>query len=223
MAGNAALLKVNQQNMKIINDACNGQIETQMLVMDFIEQYKQKGMNLQECMKGRSEKRKAKLCPAAGLAPAADDEAEFVIPEGAMLPKNCRKYAGWKVGLLEELFQYCEPGTFSITKKQLDSQPLARQILEFAFGLKAGLADGKSDSITTLARGGVISKKEVFDALKSLYGALGRRLRNLIIVDGERPLAQPGHIQNRKASGLRREPQNHCVQSLHGPPCGNSR
>ena len=185
MAGNAALLKVNQQNMKIINDACNGQIETQMLVMDFIEQYKQKGMNLQECMKGRSEKKKAKLCPAAGLAHAADDEAEFVIPEGAMLPKNCRKYAGWKVGLLEELFQYCESGTFSITKKQLDSQQLARQILEFAFGLKAGLADGKSDSITTLARGGVISKKEVFDALKSLYGALGRRLRNFVIVEGD--------------------------------------
>ena len=184
MAGNAALLKVNQQNIKFINDACNGQIEMQMLVMDFIEQHKQKGMNLQDCMKDRSEKRKAKLCPAAGLAPAADDEAEFVIPEGAMLPKNCRKYAGWKVGLLEELFQYCEPGTFSITKKQLDSQQLARQILEFAFGLKAGLADGKSDSITTLAKGGVISKKESFDALKSLYGALGRRLRNLVIVEG---------------------------------------
>ena len=46
MAGNAALLKVNQQNMKIINDACNGQIETQMLVMEFIEQHKQKGMIL---------------------------------------------------------------------------------------------------------------------------------------------------------------------------------
>ena len=101
MAGNAALLKVNQQNIKFINDACNGKIEMQMLVMDFIEQHKQKGMNLQECMKDRLEKRKAKLCPAAGLAPAADDEAEFVIPEGAMLPKNCRKYAGWKTSLLE--------------------------------------------------------------------------------------------------------------------------
>ena len=60
----------------------------------------------------------------------------------------------------------------------------ARQMLEFAFGLKAGLSDGKSDSITTLAKGGVISKKESFDALKSLYGALGRRLRNLVIVEG---------------------------------------
>ena len=34
------------------------------------------------------------------------------------MPKDCKMYAGWKVRLLEELFQYCEPGTFSITKKQ---------------------------------------------------------------------------------------------------------
>ena len=32
MAGNAALLKLNQQNIKFIHDACNDKIETQMLV-----------------------------------------------------------------------------------------------------------------------------------------------------------------------------------------------
>ena len=77
-----------------------------------------------------------------------------------MFPNNCKRYAGWKVGLLEELFQYCEPGTFSSAKKQLDSLQNARQMLEFGFGIKAGLSDGKSDSITNIAKGGVISKKE---------------------------------------------------------------
>ena len=67
MAGNAALLKVNQQNIKFINDACNGKIEMQMLVMDFIEQHKHKGMNLQECMKDRLEKEEGQALPCRRL------------------------------------------------------------------------------------------------------------------------------------------------------------
>ena len=76
-----------------------------------------------------------------------------------MLPKDCKKYAGWKVSFLEELFQYCGPGTFSITKKHVDSLQNARQMLEFGFGIKAGFSDGKSGSITNLAKGVVILKK----------------------------------------------------------------
>ena len=101
-----------------------------------------------------------------------------------MLPKDCKKYAGWRVSFLEELFQYCEPGTFSITKKQVDSLQNARQMVEFGFGIKAGFSDGKSGSITNLAKGLVISKKECFDALRSSYLALGSCLRKLAIVEG---------------------------------------
>ena len=101
-----------------------------------------------------------------------------------MLPKDCKKYAGWKVGLLEELFQYCEPRTFSSAKREIDSLQNARQILEYAFELKAGLGDGRIDSITTIANGSTIYKKVCFDALRSLYRALGSRLSNLVIVEG---------------------------------------
>ena len=108
-------------------------------------------------MKDKAEKRKAKPCPAAGLADA-DDEAEIIIPEEATLPKNYKKYAGWNVRSLEELFQYCEPGTFSIAKRQLDSLQNARQVLEFGFGIKAGLTEGKTDAITNIEKGGIIKK-----------------------------------------------------------------
>ena len=121
----------------------------------------------------------AKPGPAAGLAAAAD-EAEFVISEGATLPKNCKKYSGWKVGLLEELFQYCEPRTFSSAKKQIDSLQNARQMLEFAFGIKAGLSEGKSDSITIHAMGGDLEKRIL------------RRVARPLPSD-RLPLAQTGH------------------------------
>ena len=73
-----------------------------------------------------------------------------------MLPKDCKQYAGWRVSFLEELFQYCEPGTFSITKKKVDALQNARQMVEFGFGIKASLSDGKSDSITNIGREGYI-------------------------------------------------------------------
>ena len=105
MARPTTLLKVNTENMKSINDDCNGDIEMQMCVLSFIREKKDGGKNLKDSMQEIAEKRRArKLCPAAGLSPAAD-EAETVIPEDMVLPKNCKKYAGWKVGLLEELFQ----------------------------------------------------------------------------------------------------------------------
>ena len=184
MARPTTLLKVNTENMKSINDDCNGDIEMQMLVRSFIAEKKDGGKNLKDSMQEMAEKRRArKLCPAAGLSPAAD-EAETVIPEDMVLPKNCKKYAGWKVGLLEELFQYCEPRTFSSAKREIDSLQNARQILEYAFELKAGLVDGRTDSITTIAKGSTIYKKVCFDALRSLYRALGSRLRDLVIVEG---------------------------------------
>ena len=159
MARNAILLKVNAENMKSINEDCNGNIEMQMLVRSFIAEKKDGGKNLKDSMQEMAEKRRArKLCPAAGLSPAAD-EAETVIPEDMVLPKNCKKYAGWKVGLLEELFQYCEPRTFSSAKREIDSLQNARQILEYAFELKAGLGDGRTDSITSIAKGSTIYKK----------------------------------------------------------------
>ena len=114
---------------------------------------------MKDSMQEMAEKRRArKLCPAAGLSPAAD-EAETVIPEDMVLPKNCKKYSGWKVGLLEDLVQYCEPTVFCSAKKEIDSLQNARQILEFAFGIKAGLVDGRTDSITTISKGSAIYKK----------------------------------------------------------------
>jgi len=101
-----------------------------------------------------------------------------------VLPKNCKKYSGWKVGLLEDLFQYCEPTVFCSAKREIDSLQNARQILEYAFELKAGLVDGRTDSITTIAKGSTIYTKVCFDALRSLYRALGSRLRGLVFVEG---------------------------------------
>ena len=173
MARNTSLLKVNAENMKSINEDCNGDIEMQMCVLSFIREKKDGGKNLKDSMQEIAEKRRArKLCPAAGLSPAAD-EAETVIPEDMVLPKNCKKYAGWKVGLLEELFQYCEPRTFSSAKREIDSLQNARQILEYAFELKAGLVDGRTDSITTLSKGSTIYRKRVLWRLARFVPSAG--------------------------------------------------
>ena len=60
-----------------------------MHVISFIADLKQKGMHLQDCMEKKAEERRAsKLCPAAGLSPAAD-KSEFVIPEEGC----CRRIA----------------------------------------------------------------------------------------------------------------------------------
>ena len=124
-------------------------------------------------MKERAEQRKANLGPVAGLA-TTEDETEFVISEEETLPKYCRRYSGWDVGLLEELFQYCEPGTFSITKKQFDSLQNARQRLEFAVGIKKGLLDGKTDSITNIAKSGHVLP------LSTVHSERGRREEGLL-------------------------------------------
>ena len=88
MARNTSLLKVNAENMKNINEDCNCDIEMQMLVISFIREKKDGGKNLKDSMQEIAEKRRArKLCPAAGLSPAAD-EAGIVIPEDAVLPKT---------------------------------------------------------------------------------------------------------------------------------------
>ena len=205
MAANA-LFKVNQQNMKIIIDACNGNLELQLLVLGYVQEHRERGKNLHDCMKDKAEKRKAKPCPAAGLADA-DDEAEIIIPEEATLPKNYKKYAGWNVRSLEELFQYCEPGTFSIAKRQLDSLQNARQVLEFGFGIKAGLSEGKTDAITNIEKGGIIRKKDCFDALRCLYLALGRRLRNLVIVEGNILWADQGIYKVERLQGSDEAPR----------------
>ena len=91
MARPTTLLKVNGENMKSIYDDCNGDIEMQMCVLSFIREKKDGGKNLKDSMQDIAEKRRArKLCPAAGLSPA-EDEADIVIPEDAVLPKNCKK------------------------------------------------------------------------------------------------------------------------------------
>ena len=48
---------------------------------------------------------------------------------------------------MEELVQSCAPGAFCTANRELDSRNTARQLLEFAFGIKAGLVDGKTDFI----------------------------------------------------------------------------
>ena len=63
---------------------------------------------------------------------------------------------------MEELFQYCEPRSFSSAKTELDSRTTGRQLLEFAFCIKAGLENGKTDfktdSIHNIGKGGQILK-----------------------------------------------------------------
>ena len=48
MAKPTTLLKVNTENMKSINDDCNGDIEMQMCVLSFIREKKDGGKNLRD-------------------------------------------------------------------------------------------------------------------------------------------------------------------------------
>ena len=50
MAKPTTLLKVNTENMKSINDDCNGDIEMQMCALSFIRDKKDGGKNLKDSM-----------------------------------------------------------------------------------------------------------------------------------------------------------------------------
>ena len=81
---------------------------------------------------------------------------------------------------------------------QLDSALLARQCMEYAFDVRA-VSDKDSDKPASK------NKREAFQALRTLYNALGRRFKNLVIVDGFVDWFSQGHFMVRdvKCGGVR--------------------
>ena len=81
---------------------------------------------------------------------------------------------------------------------QVDSALLARQCMEYAFDVYA-VSDMDSDEPASK------NKREAFEALRTLYNALGRRFKNLVIVDGFVDWFSQGHFMVRdvKCGGVR--------------------
>ena len=81
---------------------------------------------------------------------------------------------------------------------QVDSALLARQCMEYAFDVYA-VSDKDSDEPASK------NKREAFEALRTLYNALGRRFKNLVIVDGFVDWFSQGHFMVRdvKCGGVR--------------------
>ncbi len=199
------LLKCNDSNLRDIKKELDGNLELQMIVLGTIQDYKKaagdagRTKELVAKRKERGERtaatqkaKKARCADGAG-EDAAPTAMTFVNTPGEMtggetdLPKGCKSYGGWKVGFFVELFKYCEPSLFSDAMKAIDSKKLARQLFEFAFGLKAGAIDGEIPD-----KPGTLRKFNCFAALREVYIANGRPFRKLIFGAGGVDWSKPG-------------------------------
>ena len=75
----------------------------------------------QQQQQAQMEKRRVKPSLAAGLA-TSTVAPELVIEDKGTLPHMCKKYSGLSAGLMEQPFQFCEPGSFSAAHKELDTR-----------------------------------------------------------------------------------------------------
>ena len=194
------LLSTNDSQQKLIREGVAGNLELQTIVLNVIQDYKAEQVARAGAVAGSSgtrceqlvEKRKlagkkisanATMAPPAPRRPQAqlsDDPGVILNPE-TQLPKNCKKYAGWKPDLLLELFEYAEPSLFSAAQKSVDGRKLTRQLFEYAFGLKAGAIP---EEVSKCDRPATLDKVRTFAALRALYIANGRLFRSLELTDG---------------------------------------
>lgn len=188
MAGKASpakqIQKVQTKNLQLITEYCQDDLETQMLVLSYIE-------DLREQKSGKNRLKKSGGAPDTGMKAVEDDEPAscgpgFAIPDSHEVSDKQVKFANWKKQLIVELFSSVEPRVFSIAVVKVDSLQLARQLLTYGWDVEC-IDSPKSDKCSTR------KKKDLFERLRQLYMGLGSRLRSIELHDGFVDWSRHGH------------------------------
>ena len=158
--------KISDRQVRVIVERVKDSVEKQLLVLDFLDNLEE-GKTPVKPTKSRSKE----VCDTD--PDYASDEPGFDIDDKEELNRHAMKYSGWRKSLCLELLSFVEPNMFHPAKKtKLDSATLAKQLMEFGFGLVV-LDEKASDKPMTKV------KKEAFERLRSVYISLGKRFRNL--------------------------------------------
>lgn len=164
---------ISEKQMKTIISRCSGSVETQLLVIAYLDELEEKRLGVQK--KKQHEKDVAHLMLCDG--PADDDAPGFVIPPTETLNRHHAKYSGWKRNTTMSLCAYCEPAVFPPHKKAtVDSVNVAKQLLERGWDVDTN--EKTSDRPTSL------NKATQFASLRAAYVAAGRPLRGITLRNG---------------------------------------
>jgi hypothetical protein len=168
------LKMVAERQMKVITGRIENNVELQLLVISYLDDLE---LN-RNGVPGKGKKRKACEENKDTHDETDADEPGFKIDKDTTLNKHCSKFYGWKRNLVVELLQYVEPSIFGKHKKvKVDSLFVMKQLLEHGFDVEA-FDDKSSDKPCTL------NKLHCFDNLRAVYISLGRRFRNIDLVNG---------------------------------------
>lgn len=169
-------------NMKRLLSLAEDSLEMQQLLIQTAESYmaekkkiEQGGQTLlQAC------RQKKQRTPTT----ATDEASSALPPEGVVLRRGVRVYAGWGAKLVMELLSFLEP------KKRARLQGLPKdtlyQLLEYSLDLRL-----HGD---TLDRIGVDDKRTLWLNLRATYESCGRRLQHFALDKKEIDWAECGHF-----------------------------
>jgi hypothetical protein len=112
------MARVQQRQLQEIAEACQQDLEMQLLVLAYIAEVKAE-------REGKTKKGPKKSGSQASLALAGDkdglDGPGFDIDEATQLSGKQLKLSAWRKGLIRELLAYCEPGAFGMHRCHVDS------------------------------------------------------------------------------------------------------
>lgn len=171
--------RVSEKNLKFIMDEAKSSLETQLLLVNFLQEMKE----AKEGKNQSTKKQKTGQLLANTNQEKEDETPEtaalgFVIPEDKALGRSGTRYSGWKKAMLLEVFAYCGGPKWSLAKRRIDSLLQCQQVFEFVFELN--LTDDKR----AFDRSTTTSKLGTFEALFALHQALGNRLYNMEVREG---------------------------------------
>ncbi len=175
------LLKANDDNLKEIKDAAQGNLELQVILLGAIDDYKkggagqgratdlvqkrqdraQRSADAQKAKRQRSELGGEGVAERGGLPAGVayiDAPGPLADPD-KNLPKGRRAYCGRKAGYFAELFQYCEPSLFSQADKKLDSKTLAANCSSMGSASRPVRPRGKWPTSPAPSRGALASAR----------------------------------------------------------------
>lgn len=125
-----AIDRASQKNLDYIMSEARKSLEIQVLLVSTLEEFNAQKAGTQVSRK----KTRASASDPAGEREEIRDESApaFVIAPSVGLGRAGTRYAGWKKGLLLEVFSYCDGVRWSNARKLLDSLVQCQQVFEYA-------------------------------------------------------------------------------------------
>lgn len=164
---------ISEKQMKTIISHCSNFVETQLLVIAYLDELDEKRSGTSKKKQKGKEEARFMLCDG----PTDDDAPGFTIGADETLNRHHGKYSGWKRNATMSLCQFCEPSVFPPHKKtSVDCVNVAKQLLERGWDVDTN--EKTSDRPCSL------NKATQFANLRAAYVAAGRPLSNITLRNG---------------------------------------